>query len=495
VAATLAGFGIRAWEHGAVGVWFDEAYHVALVREPTVGAMLDAILSNPPSDPLYALVLRGWVAVAGSGDAAIRLPSVLAGSLTIPAAAWLAREIDGRSWVVILAAAFVALSPYALEFSQEAAPYALAALLTTAALAAGWRWHRTGARRDAVLAVVLAVVASYAHYVVPVVLGLAWLIALTPWAGPSRAHVRDWAIAGAVVALAWLPWLAALGDHWLASVAPRASLPSSISLVDLPRTLGQYAAGTAALLESQRPLVWGGLGLGTVLVALGWLAGRDPERRGLRVMAAAAGLVFAGPAVVAMATGAWLFVPHFGLLTLPAMLVVAAAGVAQVGELRLGTRRLPRTAATGIAAGLAIGLCAVAIAGIWQFRAHPPHGADGLRELVTAIEASAAPGEPVLVDPAILTPSLGQYTSRPLTGVPEAFDLRNLYTPYALPASDDRLRAAVWAAVAGHDRVWLVTREELQPYGVIVGELERSFIERSRLRFEFGTLLLYEAAS
>lgn len=495
LAITLVGLGIRAWDLGVAGVWFDEAYHVALVREPTVGAMLDAILSNPPSDPLYALVLRGWVAVAGTGDAAIRVPSVLAGTLTIPAAAWLAWEADGRRAVALVAAAFVAVSPYALEFSQEAAPYALAALLTTAALAAGWRWRRTGASREAALAVVLAVVAVYAHYVVPVVLGLAWLIGLTPWAGPSRVRMRHWAIAGGIVALAWLPWLVALADHWLASAAPRASLRSPVAVGDLPRTLGQYAAGTAALLQSQRLLVWGGLGVSIVLVALGWLAGRDPARRALRVMAVAAGIVFAAPAVAAMATGAWLFVPHFGLLTLPAVLVVAAAGVVHFNDGRLGARRVPPRIAVGVAGGLAVALCAIAIAGIWQFRTHPPHGADGLRELVAAVDARAAPGEPVLVDPAILTPSLAQYTSRPLTGIPEPFDLRNLYAPYARPATDERLRAAVRAAVAGHARVWLVTREELQPHGVIVGEIERSFTERSRLRVEFGTLVLYEAGT
>ena len=449
---------------------------------------LDAILANPPSDPLYALVLRGWVAAAGSGDAAMRVPSVLAGTLTIAAAAWLAREADGRAVVSVFAAVFVAVSPYALEFSQEAAPYALAALLATTALAAGWRWRRTGTRRDAATAVALGVAAAYAHYVVVVILGLVWLIGLTRWAGPSRVRVRDWALAGGIVAVAWLPWLAALIAHWLAAAAPRASLQSPISLGDLARTLGQYIAGSAALLQSERLLVWGGLALGVVLVALGWFAGRDPERRGLRVMAVAAAIVFVGPALAALSTGAWLFVAHFGVLTLPAVLVIAAAGVAHGGEMRIGAPRW-------LSSGLATALCVVAIVGIWQFRTHPPHGADGLRELVATLEASAQPNDWVLVDPAILTPSLAQYTSRPLTGIPEAFDLRDLYGPYARPASDEQLREAVRAAVAGHGRVWLVTREELEPYGVIVGELERAFTERSRLRVEFGTLVLYDAGT
>jgi uncharacterized membrane protein len=209
-AITLGALAIRLWRLDAAGVWFDEAYHVALVRLPDVWAMLDAILSNSPSDPLYALVLRGWVGIAGHADGVIRVPSLIVGTLTIPAAAWLARELDGRRAVGLLAATFVALSPYALEFSQEAAPYALAALATTLALAATWRWRRTGLARDGVVAVLLAIVAVYSHYVAAAVLGLVWLAGSLAWAGPSRVARGSWLLAPVGVLAAWVPWLIGL---------------------------------------------------------------------------------------------------------------------------------------------------------------------------------------------------------------------------------------------------------------------------------------------
>jgi 4-amino-4-deoxy-L-arabinose transferase-like glycosyltransferase len=489
VAITLVGLAIRLWHLDAAGVWFDEAYHVALVRLSDLPTMLDAILSNPPSDPLYAVVLRGWVEIAGHADGVIRLPSVVVGTVTIPAAAWLARELDGRRAVALLTALFVALSPYALEFSQEAAPYALAALATTLTLAATWRWRRTGLAWDGVLAVGLAIVAVYAHYVAVAVLGVVWLAGWSSRAGPSRVARVPWLIAPVVVLVAWAPWLIGLGQHWLVSAAPRPTLRSPATLDQLLGALAQYVAGTAALLEGARPLLVAEVALGVVLAALGWRAGRDPDRRGLRVIVVTAAILFLAPALVSAATGAWLFVAHFGLLMLPAGLTVVAAGVVEASAL-VARRSIP---ARATAAVLAIAWCAIAVIGVGMFYQSPPHGDDGLRELVATLDGAAMADDAVLVAPAALTPSLAQYTDRRLTGIPADFDLWDIYSSAARPASDDELRAAVRSAAIGHARVWLVSRPELAADRVIRDELGKSFSLVAATPVEFATLYRFDA--
>jgi mannosyltransferase len=489
LAITLVGLGIRLWSLDAAGVWFDEAYHVALVRVPDVGGMLDAIMSNPPADPLYPLLLRGWVALAGHGDAAIRVPSVVFATFAIPAAYWLAREVDGRRAVALIGALFVALSTYALEFAKEAAPYSLAALTTTLALAALWHWRRTGGMGDGFLAVGLGIVAVYSHYVAAVILVLAWLIGTPAWVGPSRVGRGPWFLALAAVLLAWTPWLVGLAGHWLASAAPRASLESPVSPAQVLGALAQYGVGTAALLEGVRPLLTAGLVVGGLLAALGWLAGGDPDRRGLRVLVVTAAIVFVTPAVGSALTGTWLFVAHFGLFMLPAMLVVAAAGVAE-GAILIGERY---AVGRWLAGGFAVAWSALALAGVGLFFAAPPHGADGLRELVANLEADAAPGDVVLVAPAILTPSLAQYTDRRLTGIPAEFDLWDIYGPAAFPASDERLRTATRSAVAGRDRVWLISRVDLAADRVIRTELGATHSLETRFDAEFAALFRYRA--
>jgi uncharacterized membrane protein len=492
IALTLIGLAIRLWDVGAAGVWFDESYAVALAREPSAGAMLDALLANPPSTPLYFLLFRGWATFAGHTDAAIRLPSVVAGVLLIPATAWLGRELDGRTRVALLAAAFVTLSPYALEFAQEAAPYALAALTTTAAMAAGWRWRRTGRRFDGALAVLLGIAAVYVHYVAVVVLGALWLLGATGLAGTGRVDRRTWLAVGGLILLAWAPWLIGLSVHWLGSAAPRTAIESPATLNQVVGAFAQHAVGTAALLTGQRALLAAGLGLGAVLVAMGWLAGGAPTRRVLRAVVVIAAALFLVPAVTSAATGRWLFVPHFGLHVLAAGLVVIAAGAVEAGA-RVGRMgRLGGIDGRTVTASLAIAWCALGAIGIWLFRTDPPHGADGLRELVAQLESRASVEDPVLVSPAILSPSVAQYTNRRLTGIPTDFDLRDMYGPHLRPASDATLRQATLVASDDHPRVWLVHRPEGDPNGAVLAELDAGYDLVDRLETPFATLYQFE---
>jgi hypothetical protein len=488
VVLTLGGLTLRLYQLDAFGIWFDEAYHVALVGEPSSGAMLDAVLSNPPSNPLYVLVLRAWTELVGTSDAFIRLPSVVFGSATVPATAWLAVALGMAPRQSLLAAAFVAVSPYALEFSQEAAPYALAALAPTVAIAAAWRWRSTGSPAAAMGFVLAGVIAVYSHYVVFAILALTGVLGVLPWAGSSRASPRAWLAAHAAIALAWLPWAIASLVHWANSEAPRVMLRSPVTLEAVAGAATQYAAGTSVLLAGARPLQGAAVVLGAILLGLGWRVGGDPARRGLRVVLIVAALIFLVPAGVAAVTGAWLFVAHFMLLLLPALLIVAAAGAAS-----LSGRAGPLDGRL-VGAALATGWLAVEIAGtVWYF-AEPPHGDDGLRELVATIQAHLddPPADPILVAPSILEPALAHYLRRPLTGIPRPFDLRDVYGPFVTPPSDQDLAAATDAAAAGAPIVWLVHRPELDPREVVPTTLRTRYTLQAEVRTEFATLMRFE---
>ena len=111
---------------------------------------------------------------------------------------------------VVVAALLFALSTYAVELGQEAALYSLAALTTTAALAAGWRWRTTG--RGSTLYITLAILAIYSHYVVALILALFALLVPTLATQNSKLKTQNskltWVAAHAIIFAAWLPWLA-----------------------------------------------------------------------------------------------------------------------------------------------------------------------------------------------------------------------------------------------------------------------------------------------
>jgi 4-amino-4-deoxy-L-arabinose transferase-like glycosyltransferase len=448
---TLLGLAVRLYGLTDYGMWFDEAYHIQLVQLPGIPDMLGAVLSNPPSDPLYVLLLRPWVALFGHGDGSVRTMSVLLSTATLPATYWLGKVVAGRA-AGLVGALLMSVSPYVVELGQEAALYALASLTTTLALASGWRWWVSG--RGASLYVILGILAIYSHYVVPAILALFGLLALHPAAGSRRVSARAWLMAHAIIFGSWLPWLAALAVSWQSSPLPRATLRHPATPEEVIGALVQFTSGTAALLQGERVLQAIGLLAGAGLLAAGWWAGRDHERRALRLLVVISVLIFLLPAIISAATGLWLFVPHFMLFLLPALLVVLAASH------QFAIRNSQFEMQNWFVPLLAIWLVAQ-MWGLALYHRHPPHGADGLRDLAATLRQGARPGDVVLVTPPALTPTLRQYYGGEIKGLPSDFDLRAVYLPYEPDRWYAESVSALEAATQGHSRFWLVYRPEL----------------------------------
>ena len=101
-------------------LWLDEAAQVIESSRPFL-SQFDIHADFHP--PLYHLILHFWM-YWGKSEAWIRLPSVLFGLLSIFILFQLGKSIK-KEKEGLLAAAFLALSPYHLWYSQEARPYML----------------------------------------------------------------------------------------------------------------------------------------------------------------------------------------------------------------------------------------------------------------------------------------------------------------------------------------------------------------------------------
>lgn len=144
-ALTLLALAVRLHKLTYHSLWFDEAMSVHWARSSVsriLEVSMDLVEDRLP--PLYYLILHYWRLLVGDGELAVRLPSVLLGTLLIPVVYRLGtdlfdglyRPIDGlyRPFgrrVGSLAAALAALNPFLVWYSQEARMYALAVLLAT----------------------------------------------------------------------------------------------------------------------------------------------------------------------------------------------------------------------------------------------------------------------------------------------------------------------------------------------------------------------------
>jgi 4-amino-4-deoxy-L-arabinose transferase-like glycosyltransferase len=478
---TLLGLVVRLYGLTNYGVWFDEAYHIQLVQLPTITAMLDAVLSNPPSDPLYVLLLRPWVGLFGPGDGSVRTMSVLLSTATLPATYWLGKIVAGRA-VGLVGALLLAVSPYAVELGQEAALYVLASLTTTLVLAAGWRWWVSG--QGASLYVALGILAIYSHYVVLPILALFGLLALHPAAGPRRVSARAWLLAHGVIFTAWLPWLVALIMSWQSSLVPRATLRHPATPEEVLGALVKFTSGSASLLQGERILEAIGLLAGAGLFAAGWWEGRDRERRALRLIVVISAIIFLLPAIISAATGLWLFVDHFMLFLLPALLIVLAAS--QQSGFRIWNLEFRNWLILLLAVWLVAQVWGLAL-----YHRYPPHGADGLRELAAKLRQGTRPSDVVLVTPPALTPTLRQYYDGDIKGLPSDFDLRAVYLPYEPGRWYSESVSALEADMQGHNRFWLVYRSELDESGKLLQTVSSRFNLVERHMYPYATLYLF----
>jgi len=137
ITAVLAGALMRLWDLDGQSLWLDELYTVRVATTEGSGAVRRA-LAEDVHPPLYYQAMRIWAPLAGTDEALWRLPSALAGLLSIVMTWVFASRLAGPA-AGALAAWLVALNPLAVDLDREARGNAWMLLFTTtaAALAAG----------------------------------------------------------------------------------------------------------------------------------------------------------------------------------------------------------------------------------------------------------------------------------------------------------------------------------------------------------------------
>jgi Dolichyl-phosphate-mannose-protein mannosyltransferase len=172
--AIVAGVGFRFYNLSAHGFWGDEgmtALHTAgytaadvvaalsqaqpapaamAQRFRTVGdrTVIDTVRAlaseDPQHPPAYYVLARLWEGIAGSSVTSLRLFSALCSLLLLPAVYWLCMELFAERRTAWTAVALAAISPFNVEYAQQAREYWLWMVLTATASALLLRALRRG---------------------------------------------------------------------------------------------------------------------------------------------------------------------------------------------------------------------------------------------------------------------------------------------------------------------------------------------------------------
>ncbi len=223
IALTAIGGVLRLWSFGRLGLsHFDEGIYAAsglwiFSRQGILGLDPSTIAYAPPGFPF--LVGLSYF-VLGAGDLPAILVSIVAGTLTIPAVAWLAHRTFG-SGAGGVAAAFAALSGAHVAFSRMALTDVSFLLAWVLALIQAQRFlERPGAVRAFMLgaAVGVAQLFKYNGWLagLSVMLSAAVWLASHPreWRSRFTAATWGWGLVAALVAASvYWPWFAFVQSH------------------------------------------------------------------------------------------------------------------------------------------------------------------------------------------------------------------------------------------------------------------------------------------
>ncbi len=451
--------------------------------------------------PLYFQLLHFWRLLSGDSEAGLRLLSAVLGTLAVALTYSLGRRMargtlaSGPATAAgLLAALLLAVSRFAIAWSQEIRMYALATLLALLAVWAARQFWQRGRARDAALYVAATTAGLYTLYLFAPVWGamnLAWLVALREQgsrgaggqgrtdhpraSAPLLPCILNWlALQLAVLALfaPWL-WYAAGGFLSTASATPIALLDFlhiywTVLTVGIPVDVSQFNRLTLPA-------------LGVFVAAVGALAVKTTtdRRRTTDDRPQTAPLLPRSPAplrdlillltiLVLPALLVYLislprqnfynppFNPRYLVIFTPFYSTLLAWGIVTLGAWagRRGAgvqgSRGKRSAVGGQRSAvvtflLSIFMIAVALVGLWPY--YPGRVLiDDFPSLVSTIDAYRQPDDAVVLYTDTDWPVFAYHHPRPWHGVPHLWTL----TP---PSAADFLEP-IWDE---HEAVWLVT--------------------------------------
>jgi len=215
VAVILVGAMLRLYGLKIQSLWCDELASWDYGHWSSVTEVMSKAVKQDLHPPGYHLLMHWIIMYWGDSEVMLRLPSVLAGILVIPAMYLLGKRIYGKSEGLI-AAGLVAVTWAPVYYSQEARPYSLILLLTVLGMywwmgvMISWK-QKQKARTGEIFGYLLSAIGlTYLHYYGFLLVGLesvAALIyfkrnryALTRWVGlyvsVGLSHLWWWPILG-----------------------------------------------------------------------------------------------------------------------------------------------------------------------------------------------------------------------------------------------------------------------------------------------------------
>lgn len=203
--------GLAAWLRflgiGSKSLWYDEAWSVALSAVDLKTAVI--LVKGQIYPPLYQILLHFWLLLFGTSETAARSLSAVFGLASVAALYNLTVRISGRR-TALVAALILAVSPFHVEYSQEARGYSLLVLLSLVSYDLLLVWLDEHKWITGTAYVVFTALCLYTHpyaFLIPLSQSLIWAFHLIEEKKHPGKELLWWLALGSAIALLFLPIL------------------------------------------------------------------------------------------------------------------------------------------------------------------------------------------------------------------------------------------------------------------------------------------------
>lgn len=445
------------------GIWLDEAISIHQARLSLHDLFVN-LYNGDRQPPLYHLTLWWTIRAFGHSEFAVRLPSLIAGTLVIPVLYELGRELYDRR-TGLIAAAFAAASPVLIWYAQEVRMYEFVALFGLLALLTQLRVIRNGTMLNWAAYILATAALLWSHYFGLLLIAVQQLVFVGVLVHrkrngqPVKLLALGFAYSAAVLVMQLVPLLVFAHHQYQVTSGAAGSPSGTYDLLSFYSVLANMAwalwgyqpDATTVLLAAMWPLFL----LGSLV-----LLGRGGSRQTMSLAAAAIALVVL--LIVVSTFDRSLFELRNFLILVPLVLLLIA-------RLVTGWIRQPRVrllVAGGVILTLLIGLADQ------QLNKNNPRLFD-FRAAVQDIQADAGPNSLILFEPTDMSYVLEYY----------APDLRRQPLSQALSAQREGSPVFVLASFQSNKTFFNQTNK-------LVGQL--SFFRKLVRRFKTAQTLVWE---
>ncbi len=232
-ALLLFAFAVRVFHLDFQSLWRDEVDAIRY-SSGSLPHLLRELTRTGHNGPLYFVFLSLWRRLTGDSEFALRYLSVVGGTLMVALTYTAGRALHLRKSAALIAAAFIAVAPYTLWYSQEAKMYSwLASLVLLAIFAFERALHREKSAGWWALFIIITSLTFYTHILSPLMLGVYSAWALLDWQY-TRQKWRKLLFSLTAFTLPYLPllwWQFPLLKNGFQSGHPFYPLPKMVGLL------------------------------------------------------------------------------------------------------------------------------------------------------------------------------------------------------------------------------------------------------------------------